>query len=154
MVSLQRCSSHAATVLLLAFAPWQLSAAAQTIQGRVPEGYLRQSATTTIPPEYPRDAIATSAEGVSVAEIRVNPSGSVTSVEVLEAPHPSIAESMRRALKQWKFRPFKTDGGEPRAAIGKVTYYFVLTGTESGVYEPSRAPYIGRWPQKDSVFLQ
>jgi TonB family protein len=107
------------------------------------EAVLRASALKIVRPAYPLGAVQSRQTGVAVAQIYVDDRGLVGKVEVLEAPSPSIAESVREALGRWKFEP-EMDGRGVEVR-GKITYYFVISKDKSAVLEPKDAPYVGRW---------
>jgi protein TonB len=76
-------------------------------------------------PKFPSAAKKKKISGVAVAQIFVDGSGVVTNVEMLESPHPSIAEAVKAALFKWRFGPV-TVKGKPWKVRGKMTFYFVL----------------------------
>lgn len=92
---------------------------------RVSELELRRAAVRTKMPEYPEEARRQRATGVAVVEIQTDQGGAVTSLQVLEAPHPSINESVQYAVKQWQFKPSTLDG-QPVRYAGRLTFYFVI----------------------------
>ena len=64
-------------------------------------------------PIYPR---ALSRAGIT-GEVRVrftaNADGSVSKVSILQSDHPDLAEATRKAIAQWRFKPWTVDGNKP-----------------------------------------
>jgi len=117
-------------------------AASATTSGAV----LRSMAVKTVRPIYPEDALREHKSGVAVAEISISLKGTVTNVEILEAPSPSIGHAVERALQQWQFPP--TDGKNGEIAVtlsGKMVFYFEMQGVRASVLLPSEVAYVGRW---------
>lgn len=91
------------------------------------EAVLLQSVVTGGLPSYPVESIKHSSHGVTVSELRIDESGRVTSVAVLEAPDKHIAASIEKALSGWRFTPISvTDSGQFVRVRGKITLYFEL----------------------------
>jgi TonB family protein len=75
--------------------------------GRVPAATPNSSepvVTKFVAPPYPRAAKDKRIMGTTVSEISVGLDGSVRDVRTVRA-HPVFANSVRDALKQWRFRP-------------------------------------------------
>jgi TonB family protein len=110
---------------------------------------IREQAIWKVDPTYPEDDIRMGVSGVAVAELDVDEKGSITDLEIVEAPSPSIEEAMAKAIRQWRFTPtILKRTGKPVGWHGKVTYYFVIENGRGAVYAPKDAPYVGRWPEK------
>lgn len=124
-----------------------LLAQSKPLTGKVGERHLRTKALRTEMPVYPQDAIRDQKAGVAVAEVELDVEGHPRLITVLEAPTPSIGESVRRALGRWQFQPFDVSG-EPALIRGRLTFYFVLKDGKGQVFNPEDAPYVGRWPEK------
>lgn len=119
--------------LLAASARAQQTAEQLTI--RVHENHLRTKALSSVMPKFPAKARKAKATGVAVGKITVDESGQVIIVEILEAPHKSIENELKRALFQWRFTPFIVRG-KPYRARGKLTFYFVQDKHEASVENP------------------
>jgi len=92
---------------------------------RVEEDGIRKSASKSVMPDYPGEAVKEKKQGIAVTELQYNGKGDVTDVKVVESPAPSIASAVTDAVKQWKFKP-TTVKGEPVSVRGKLTFYFVI----------------------------
>lgn len=105
---------------------------------KVGEDGMRQSASKTIMPVYPEEAIKKRLQGVGIIEAQYNGKGAVTDAVVVEAPSPSIGQAIITAVKQWKFTP-STLKGQPISVRGKLTFYFVLDEKQNArVENPKR----------------
>jgi TonB family protein len=99
---------------------------------RVGEDGMRKSASKTVMPTYPEEAVKKREQGVAVIELVYDAKGDVVSTDVLEAPSKSIGDSVVRALKQWKFVPSKKEDGTPVSVRGKLTFYFEIDKEGNG----------------------
>jgi TonB family protein len=111
------------------------------------EQVLRAHATKVVRPAFPADASRHQQTGVAVAEVHLNPAGLVSQVEILEAPTPSIAQSVSEAVAQWQFTPFTMSSGEPMLLSAKLTFYFEMKGGKGVVLNPADTGYVGKWPE-------
>ena len=93
---------------------------------RVDEHGMRKSASKTLMPSYPQDAIKKREQGVAVVELVYDAKGDVVDTAVLEAPSKSIGDAVIAAAKQWKFVPSKKRDGTPVSIRGKLTFYFEI----------------------------
>jgi hypothetical protein len=120
--------------------------------GTLAEGAMRQMATRTVMPVVPPDALAalTRGVGVAVGQLVFDERGTTTDVTVLEAPSPSIAAALSKALKQWEFKRMRIGDPTPRLS-SRVTFYFVARDGAVVVLNPQDAGYIGRWPDRPPV---
>jgi len=100
---------------------------------RVNEDGMRKSASRTVMPLYPEDAIKKREQGVAVVEVQYDAKGDVVNTAVVEAPSRSIADAMLTAVKQWKFVPSKKEDGTPVSVRGKLTFYFEIDKEGKGV---------------------
>ena len=98
---------------------------------RVGEDGIRRSASKTVMPTYPEVSIRKHSQGVAVVELQYDGTGNVTDVRVLEAPDSEIAQTVRSAVHQWKFRP-STIHGQPLNVKGKLTFYYVIESDGQG----------------------
>src|SRR5579859_2204224 len=116
--------------ILLAVIPYELNAQDATavpLSGTTSGAVLRSMALKTVRPVYPQDALRTKKTGVAVVRIHISLEGTVTRVEVLQAPSASIGNSVEGAVAQWRFRP--TDGRDGEAPVklsGKLVFYFEI----------------------------
>jgi len=75
-----------------------------------PEVKFNESVKSYVHPIYPRIAKRRRIEGKVILDLKVNSKGVVTSTEVLKSSgHLVLDESALRAVKQWKFKPFKSE---------------------------------------------
>lgn len=112
-----------------------LTVYSQTKLLKVHEFSIRSKATTSFKPEYPAAAKKAKAAGVVVAQIFADGDGNVSDVKVLEAPHSSIEEAVKRALFKWKIKPY-TIKGEAVRVTAKLTFYYVIDKNGSRVENP------------------
>lgn len=99
---------------------------------RVGEDGMRKSASTTVMPSYPEEALKKREQGVAVVELQYDAKGDVVSTSVLEAPSKSIGDAVVRAIKEWKFVPSKKQDGTPVSVRGKLTFYFEIDKEGNG----------------------
>lgn len=79
-----------------------------------------------VPPTYPRAAKQAKIQGFVTMAVTINPDGTVSDAEVLEADPPRLFDQAAiSAIKRWKFRPKIVDG-TPRAQRAKQTIEFKL----------------------------
>ena len=102
---------------------------------RVGEDGMRKSASKTVMPSYPGDALKKRQHGVAVVELQYDSKGDVVSTSVLEVPSKSIGDAVILALKQWKFVPSKKQDGTPVSVRGKLTFYFEIDKDGNGRVE-------------------
>ena len=103
---------------------------------------VRKRATKTVRPVYPEQAVRGKVIGVVVAEVCVPAGGTIAAFWISSAPSDAIAESVKQALSQWRFKPWSDDAGY-HAYGGKIVFYFVEQNTEWKVLEPADAFYVG-----------
>lgn len=99
---------------------------------RVGEDGMRKSASKTVIPSYPEEALKKRQQGVAVVELQYDANGDVVSTTVLEAPAKSIGDAVVQAIKQWKFSPSKKQDGTPVSVRGKLTFYFDIDNEGNG----------------------
>ena len=99
---------------------------------RVGEDGMRKSASKTVMPLYPEDAVKKRQQGVAVVELEYDAKGDVVSSSILEAPSKSIGDAVVGAVKQWKFVPSKKQDGTPVSVRGKLTFYFEIDKDANG----------------------
>lgn len=99
------------------------------------EASIRDFAVRKVLPAFPSDAASANVSGVAVAKVRIDEKGTLTSVEILEAPHPSIAQATIDAIKQWQFK-FNENEAEPECFNSKLTFYFVIEDGKASVKDP------------------
>lgn len=86
-----------------------------------------------IKPKYPKAALIAGTEGWVLLQIDVNEKGEVENVRVIDGEQRNMFQTeARRAVEQWKYRPFLDQHGNPvRKADHQVRVDFKLTETES-----------------------
>lgn len=94
----------------------------------------------TVMPTYPAESLRLGHQGVAVAEVRVSGQGRLLDERVLQAPDKAIGEAVAYALKQWRFRSAHGSKGQPKVALSKLTFYFVIRGGDGVVLNPSQMP--------------
>lgn len=99
---------------------------------RVGEDGMRKSASKTVMPSYPEEALKKREQGVAVVDLEYDSKGDVVNTTVLEAPSKSIGEAVVVALKQWKFVPSRKQDGTPVSIRGKLTFYFEIDKEGNG----------------------
>jgi TonB family protein len=102
---------------------------------RVGEDGIRQSASKTVMPVYPDEAVKKREQGVAVIELQYDAKGDVVDTSVLEAPSQSIGDAVVIAVKQWKFVPSKKRDGTPVNIRGKLTFYFEIDKGGKGLVQ-------------------
>lgn len=107
-------------------------------EGAVNEVTLRRSAIRKVLPIFPEDAIKANAQGVTVAQIRLDEKGELSFVEILQAPHESIAKATAEAVRKWAFYFDFSKDGKPICLKGKLTFYFVVENGTPYVRDPKR----------------
>jgi len=86
-----------------------------------------------IKPKYPRSALISGVEGWVLMEIDITESGEVENVRVVDGEQKNTFQSeARRAVSQWKYRPFLDKDGRPfRKADHQVRVEFKLEEAET-----------------------
>jgi TonB family protein len=102
---------------------------------RVGEDGMRKSASKTVMPEYPQDALKKQQKGPAIVEVQYDGQGEVTDVAVLQAPATSIGDAVVHAVRQWRFTPSKDQNGKPVSIRGKLTFYFLIDAQGKGRVE-------------------
>lgn len=103
----------------------------------VPEKTLRKFAKIVVMPKYPDASQRAGAQGVAVAHLDINEEGTVSKVELLEAPDEATGSAVVMALKMWTFeRPIEDTTGKPIRLSGKLTFYFVIENGHGVVRNP------------------
>jgi len=108
------------------------------IEGTINEVTLRRSAIRKVMPVFPKEAIKANAQGVAVAQIRLDEKGEVSFAEILQAPHESIAKATADAVRNWAFYFNFTKDEKPICLKGKLTFYFVVENGTPLVRDPKR----------------
>ena len=102
---------------------------------RVGEDGMRRSASKTVMPSYPEEALKKREQGVAVVELQYDAKGDVVDTAVVEAPSKSIGDAVVRAIKQWKFVPSKKQDGTAVSIRGKLTFYFDIDKEGKGLVQ-------------------
>ena len=122
-----------AAVFFLSAIAWE-----PCVVGTVSEVAFRRIAIRKVMPSFPEDAIKAEAQGVTVAKVRLDEKGEISSVEILQAPHESIARATTEAVANWAFY-FDSKKEEKSICIsGKLTFYFVIENGTPSVRDPKR----------------
>ena len=80
-------------------------------------------------PQYPEDARNRGWEDIVVVRYIIGKDGRVRDVIVLASPEHDVFEKITvKAMKRWRFRPYKKDG-VPQEIIHELTIYFKLEAT-------------------------
>lgn len=102
------------------------------------EEIIRRHAVRQVLPAFPTEAVTENASGVTVAQVHIDAKGILRSVEILQAPHPAIAQATLEALKQWQFEFYPNDDGTPECFNGKLTFYSIIEDGKAFVRNPLR----------------
>lgn len=102
---------------------------------RVNEDGMRKSASKTVMPSYPEEAVKKREQGVAVVDVQYDPKGDVVNTAVLEAPSKSIGDAVVGAVKEWKFVPSKKQDGTFVSVRGKLTFYFEIDKDGKGLVQ-------------------
>lgn len=102
---------------------------------RVGEDGMRKSASKTVMPSYPEEAVKKREQGVVVVELQYDAKGDVVNASVLETPSRSIGDAVVIAVKQWKFVPSKKIDGTAVSVRGKLTFYFEIDKDGKGLVQ-------------------
>ena len=86
-----------------------------------------------IKPKYPKVALIAGTEGWILLEVDITPEGSVENVRIIDGEQRNLFGSeARRAVEQWKYRPFMDSAGHPvRKSSHQVRVDFKLNEIES-----------------------
>jgi TonB family protein len=76
-----------------------------------------------VEPKYPSIEAMRNQSGILLAQLRVEPDGSVSGVNVLQKVQPQIDAAAADALKQWRFEPPTRDGKPVAAYMIMTTMY-------------------------------
>lgn len=81
-----------------------------------------------IKPKYPRAALISGTEGWVMMKVDINEKGDVENVRVVDGEQRNLFQSeAKRAVEQWKYRPFMDPSGKPfRKADHQVKVEFKL----------------------------
>jgi TonB family protein len=78
-------------------------------------------------PAYPKAAEKESKQGFVKVKFKVSTLGTVEDIEILAAEPPGyFEESVREALKQWRYRPARDQDGKPIESAKQWSYQFKL----------------------------
>lgn len=105
-------------------------------------------------PPYPKESILARKAGVVVSAIVAATDGHVASVDVLEAPDPTIASAVKETLALWRLTPVKVVGAtEYRPVRSNLTFYYRLTASDARVLSPEEMmAATGRTPPIAATF--
>jgi protein TonB len=77
-----------------------------------------------VEPEYPEAALQQKIQGTVVLEVHIGVDGAVQGVHVIDGP-PELAQASVDAVKQWRFKPRRVNGG-PAPMQTRVTLNYKL----------------------------
>lgn len=126
--------SVAAICILVGFSlrPTCGAEAAKTPTVRIGSGSVLELLVRYRPPRYPTVSLEAHVSGLAVAEVETYTNGAVKVVRVDRAPDKHIANSVRMALRKWKFQPV-TINNTPARVKTRIFVYFRLRGGASSV---------------------
>ena len=101
------------------------------------EASIRDHAVRKVLPVFPSEAAQANVSGVTVAKVRIDDKGVLTSIEIIQAPHPAIAQATIEAVKQWEFK-FYENKAMPECFNSKLTFYFFIEDGKAFVTDPKR----------------
>lgn len=64
-------------------------------------------------PIYPRALYRAGVTGEVRVRFTANADGSVNKISILQSDHPDLADAVRVAIEQWRFKPWTVDGDNP-----------------------------------------
>lgn len=121
----------------IAFTPPHIAAAPQSHQEQKPQDSGRGPSVPTrpapvpvhlVPPEYPAAAARRHAHGYVVVAFTVDADGHTSDIQVVESqPRRTFDSAARRAVEQWRFKPYRVDG-QPATTRVKQKIQFNMGG--------------------------
>jgi rhodanese-related sulfurtransferase len=90
------------------------------------EAGLRRLTKHHVEPTYPKESLTAGVQGIVVAQVLVAADGSMSSIDVLQAPDENITSSVTRALMQWTFESVRDPQNRPARVKAKMFWYFVI----------------------------
>ncbi len=79
-----------------------------------------------VDPKYPADAKTEKVQGTVKVQATVDAQGNVIEATASESPDPRLSQAAVDAVKQWKFKPARTDAGKPVKVKTTITVNFRL----------------------------
>jgi TonB family protein len=95
----------------------------------------RASALRKAMPEFPEEALKAGAQGMVVLSLYQDGEGNAAKIKVVESPHPALTEAAIKAVKQWKWRKFRS-GGIDRPVLSKLSFNFIIENEVGRVEDP------------------
>ncbi|KAA0978165.1 energy transducer TonB [Pseudomonas sp. ANT_H12B] len=77
-------------------------------------------------PIYPRELFRAGITGEVRVRFTVNADGSVDKLSILQSDHPDLAEAARKAIAQWRFKPWVIEGDKPAELVVTAPMVFRL----------------------------
>jgi TonB family protein len=108
------------------FQPQQQETSSPTVL--IAEDKLRARLVESPLPEFPQTALTEGAGGPVIAAVRFDEEGNMSKIWILKSPHRAIEESVEKALKTWRIKPY--DRGMRAQIRGEFRFNFVI---EDGV---------------------
>jgi hypothetical protein len=143
-------ASHLQGVLALglALAAWTgcsyaggVSASRTNLVVTIPEWDCEHRMVAAQRPVYPFDALRHRRQGFVISAVHSDSSGETVDVKVLDATDASFAAAAVDALWRSRLPPVSPDG-VPVESVGKVTWYFVIRGSNGLALLPQNVGYI------------
>ena len=108
------------------------------VVGKISEIDMRKHARKQVLPEFPKQAKDLNVKGVAVVEVQLNARSEISSILIIQSPHPSVNRALTEAVSKWLFE-FNQDREEtPLCFKGKLTFYFIDENGTSLVRHPKR----------------
>ena len=85
----------------------------------------RVIAIRKVMPDFPEEALAAGAQGAVILSLYHDAQGNAAKIKVVESPHHALTEAAIKAVKQWKWRLFRS-GGIDRPILGKLSFKFII----------------------------
>jgi outer membrane biosynthesis protein TonB len=104
------------------------------------ENNARRRLVRQVLPTYPPSLLKHRITGVTVAEVFIEPRGSVKEIHILQSPHPMISIAVVDALGHWLFTPSDSQRSMARILKTKLTFYFDVVNGNGRVLNPSDVP--------------
>ena len=95
----------------------------------------RINATRKVMPKFPEEALGEGAQGTVALSLYHDAEGNAAKIKVIESPHRALTEAAVKAVKQWKWRLFRS-GGIDRPVLGKLSFRFIIEDESGRVEDP------------------
>ena len=95
----------------------------------------RLNALRKVMPEFPEEALEVGAQGTVILSLYQDGAGKAALIKVVDSPHPALTEAAIKAVRQWRWRKFRS-GGLYRPILGKLSFKFIFEGEAGRVEDP------------------